>query len=561
MNEKKKESYLDDLLKEVEQTPVNYDGYIKKSGSNGASTDLTEVDFSENNPEGLADLNWDDVSIDDIDFGKDDFPDFGEEAVKAEKEGRPEAAEESEMEEAFKTAEKAQVLQEPAESEIMPAADNLPAAEESEITQQEERKVTPTEEELDNLVENLLDNLDNAGSLEEEELETEVEAGPESPEEEMEEEGMESESVDDLLSLLSDTDFEEGQEESDDTKEVPEALGEPQAAGEEDDIFSLDDMLSDLGDLDDFEEEGDAQQEAIADLSLDGLSLEEPAVSEETESLDDALADLGEASGEEAKKKNSIFQKIFGNVHDEKARKKEEAALRAKEEKEKKKKPKKTKEELAEEKKLKDQEKKEKQEEAKKIKEAKKKEKEEKKKKKKEAKMQEEEVDEGRINRVGAVIVFSFFAVVAAGVIFGSQGFSYSRSISKATEFFGIRQYTEAYDEVRGVQVKEDDQEIYDKIMTVMYVNKQLNSYNNYYSMRMYPEALDSLLKGLKRYDEYISFARELGIEGDMDYVKNQLVGELEQMYQMSEADAYQIIAEQNQEAYSRKVIENASIE
>lgn len=561
MNEKKKESYLDDLLKEVEQTPVNYDGYIKKSGSNGASTDLTEVDFSENNPEGLADLNWDDVSIDDIDFGKDDFPDFGEEAVKAEKEGRPEAAEESEMEEAFKTAEKAQALQEPAESEIMPAADNLPAAEESEITQQEERKVTPTEEELDNLVENLLDNLDNAGSLEEEELETEVEAGPESPEEEMEEEGMESESVDDLLSLLSDTDFEEGQEESDDTKEVPEALGEPQAAGEEDDIFSLDDMLSDLGDLDDFEEEGDAQQEAIADLSLDGLSLEEPAVSEETESLDDALADLGEASGEEAKKKNSIFQKIFGNVHDEKARKKEEAALRAKEEKEKKKKPKKTKEELAEEKKLKDQEKKEKQEEAKKIKEAKKKEKEEKKKKKKEAKMQEEEVDEGRINRVGAVIVFSFFAVVAAGVIFGSQGFSYSRSISKATEFFGIRQYTEAYDEVRGVQVKEDDQEIYDKIMTVMYVNKQLNSYNNYYSMRMYPEALDSLLKGLKRYDEYISFARELGIEGDMDYVKNQLVGELEQMYQMSEADAYQIIAEQNQEAYSRKVIENASIE
>lgn len=173
----------------------------------------------------------------------------------------------------------------------------------------------------------------------------------------------------------------------------------------------------------------------------------------------------------------------------------------------------------------------------------------------------EEEVDEGRINRVGATIVFAFFGIIAAFLILGSKGFSYSRSIAKATEFFGIQQYNEAYDEVRGVDVKEDDKEIYDKIMTVMYVNKQLNSYNNYYNLKMYPEALDSLLKGLKRYDEYITHAKELGITGDMDYVKQQILGELNQIYQMSEADAYLLLTAESQEEYSRLVIEKAGEE
>ncbi len=148
--------------------------------------------------------------------------------------------------------------------------------------------------------------------------------------------------------------------------------------------------------------------------------------------------------------------------------------------------------------------------------------------------------------------------MLCAGVIFGSRSFSYSHSIEKATEFFGVQQYNEAYEEVRGVKVKEDDLEIYDQIMTVMYVNKQLNSYNNYYGLKMYPEALDSLLKGLKRYDEYISYAKDLGIESDMDYVKGQILGELKEMYQISEKDAYQIIEMESQEEYSRAVIEKA---
>jgi len=606
------ENYLDDLLKGMENNPANFDNYAKKSrtamkntvssqriSSNGffADIDEPEDDLGE-----IEELDWDDLSLDefsldgvdadDMDFSafesntatsivqpnneetnQVDFTDvLQENSVKQDEiqddtiktEGGLEvldiekvlAPNEEVSNEATTTLEDSADIM-----DVMDVDDTEEIPQETELSEESA--------DLDNLVENLLDNLDDTGSLNELEQESQ---GMESDKfDEMndldalmnsltQEDGETqdpfsvdetSDGTDDLLDLLANNNFDEG------------ASNETSADGEE--IFSLDSMLSDLGTLEDFDSVGDEPVSGEAELTLD----ESDGGADAT--LEDALSALEEeeTKGKKNKKKKKskekgekipLLKRLFGNVHDEKAAQKKEAALKAAEEKEKKKKPKKTKEELAEEKKAKDEEKKAKQEEAKKIKEAKKKEKEEKKQKKKEAQAAEEEIDEGRINRVGATIVFVFFGIIAAGIILGSKNFSYNTSIARATEFFGIRLYNEAYDEVRGVEIKSDDMEIYDKIMTVMYVNKQLNSYNNYYGLKMYPEALDALLKGLKRYDEYIDYAKDLGIQSDMDYVKTQILGELNEMFQMTEGDAYQIIDSETQEEYSRRVIDEAVI-
>jgi hypothetical protein len=164
-----------------------------------------------------------------------------------------------------------------------------------------------------------------------------------------------------------------------------------------------------------------------------------------------------------------------------------------------------------------------------------------------------DEIDEdpGRINRLGAAIVFVFFGIIATVFILGTKVVSYSLSIEHAANYFSHRKYTQAYNEVYGVDIKDEDIELYDKIMTVMYVNKQLNSYNNYYAMKMYPEALDSLLKGLSRYDKYIELATYLGIESDLNYVRSQLLAELENVYHVSEKQAMDMINTENREEYS----------
>lgn len=174
-----------------------------------------------------------------------------------------------------------------------------------------------------------------------------------------------------------------------------------------------------------------------------------------------------------------------------------------------------------------------------------------------------DEIDEneGRINRIGASFVFALFASIALFVVIGTNIYSYAINIQNATNSFNMQRYNEAYNEVYGLDIKDEDIEIYDKIMTVMFVNKQLNSYNNYSAIGMYPEALDSLLKGLERYDKYYTLATKLGIQTDLDYVRNQIVNELDNVFLLSVEDAYDIINQPDQTQYSiavyNKVYEN----
>lgn len=164
------------------------------------------------------------------------------------------------------------------------------------------------------------------------------------------------------------------------------------------------------------------------------------------------------------------------------------------------------------------------------------------------------EQPEGKINKAGATIILLFFVVAAAVVIIGTNIFSYDISIADATHKFGNHKYTEAYEGIRGLDIKEKDMLIHDKIYTVMFVNKQLNSYNNFFAMGDYSSALDSLIKGLSRYDKYIALARQLGIHTDLDYVRKQIMSELQSVYGVDEREALELMDMTDRQDYSERI-------
>lgn len=171
-----------------------------------------------------------------------------------------------------------------------------------------------------------------------------------------------------------------------------------------------------------------------------------------------------------------------------------------------------------------------------------------------EAKLLLEEMERTRINRAGASIVFIFFAMIAVVIIVGTSVLSYSLSIRNAEYEFNRDEYTLAYNEIYGLDVKPEDIVLYDRIMTVMYVQKQLNSYDNYYGMNDMPKALDSLLKGLQRYEKYIDLAIELEVDSDLDSVRKKILEKVSASFMMTEQEAMEIIQSDNQAEYSKKV-------
>ena len=156
--------------------------------------------------------------------------------------------------------------------------------------------------------------------------------------------------------------------------------------------------------------------------------------------------------------------------------------------------------------------------------------------------IEEFEADEGKINKAGATVLFVIFAAMTIFIIVGTNIYSYNISIKNAQEDFEVKMYNEAYYEVYGLKVKDEHIDLYDKIMTVQYVNSELNSYQYYMLANDREKALDSLLKGLQRYDKYYELAKRLGIRDDLQYVKAQILDKLLTEFDLTEVEANEML-------------------
>ncbi|MCM1082757.1 MAG: hypothetical protein NC428_04690 [Clostridium sp.] len=170
----------------------------------------------------------------------------------------------------------------------------------------------------------------------------------------------------------------------------------------------------------------------------------------------------------------------------------------------------------------------------------------------------EAEKDEKKLSTPAVAIVFAIFIALGVLIVLGSNTFNYSQVIKKATDYFERQRYRLAYDEVSGVDVKEDDQELKDRIYTVMYVERLYESYENNLSLNRPDKALDALLRGLEKHDVHYAEAVELGIAEDIDGCKAKIVTALWNTYGISEEEAYGIIALKGQE-YSTRLTEISS--
>ena len=162
----------------------------------------------------------------------------------------------------------------------------------------------------------------------------------------------------------------------------------------------------------------------------------------------------------------------------------------------------------------------------------------------------------GKINPVGATIVMIFFGLICVVVIFGTRSMSYRSAISNARTQFESRDYEGAYESLSGVNVSESYHELADKIRLCMKLQKELNSYANYYEMKMYLEALDSLVKGVRSYDEGKNKADEYEILNQYNELESKITSTLFSEFGVSETEARAINSSLSQDEYTAKLEE-----
>lgn len=171
----------------------------------------------------------------------------------------------------------------------------------------------------------------------------------------------------------------------------------------------------------------------------------------------------------------------------------------------------------------------------------------------KEEKTQEQKEAEITVKISGRTYAFviGFALFLFAFIVLSTNLYTYSLTMQYASTNFNRGQYSEAYYEIYGTNIKKKDRELYEKIVTVMHVNRQLEAYSNYYEIQKYPKALDSLIKGIKRYNQYIDYGKELGVEEDMNLIRHAILVELEDKFQISEKKAEKLAKMNDMKEYS----------
>ncbi len=505
------ENYLDDLLNEISSNPKqnkNFDNSVDSDSSVDINlSDLDDISLDELDDFDdldLADFDLGDLSLDELDF---DDLDVTRLDVKKE-----ESVAEDAFEEDFSLEE---LIKEQVEPE-----------EEAE-----------SEENFENLFQN----------------NEPIESYNEATEEEIQHQDMGLD-LDELLGGMSESEdahfdsvFNEANNQvAEDTSFSEDAFDVSGDASSEDsgDSLDLDDLFSALG----IEDENPSESPYTAGQEeLDALFEASSASAMELGDLDD-IEELPKAGGKKKKskakkgekQKKTISEIVFGEPDEDDFE--EEEYLKAKKEEKKEKK---------EANKVKKAEKKQASQEKKAANNKKKADEKNQKKQAKEAELRleyEAEKNTKKLPTAVVVIVFAIFAAGAAIILLGSKEFNYTLLIKKAADYFDRQRYRLAYDEVSGIDIKEDDIELRDRIYTVMYVERLYESYENNMSLGRYDKALDALLRGLEKYDEHYDEAVELDIVEDIDFCRDKIITALDDVYEISEAEAYELMEYEGQE-------------
>lgn len=123
-----------------------------------------------------------------------------------------------------------------------------------------------------------------------------------------------------------------------------------------------------------------------------------------------------------------------------------------------------------------------------------------------------------------------------------NTSFHYSFAINKANKYLANDNYEKAYQQLSGLELNEKDKYIYRQISVIMYVQRQYDSYNNYMKMNKKTEALNSLVKGIEKYELYIDEAKLLNVGDDVEAIKELILTALRDDFKISEAEARKLV-------------------
>ena len=185
--------------------------------------------------------------------------------------------------------------------------------------------------------------------------------------------------------------------------------------------------------------------------------------------------------------------------------------------------------------------------------------KEEDKKGKEKKKKDEEEVDlfappEKKLSKKKVIAVFAFCGTIAVCIVLLSSFLPNYTEMREAHVAYDHQDYAQVYELLYGKELDEQDEALFQRSNLILQMNRKLTSYENYVNLDMRLEALNALITGVERYQVVLPEAEAYNVAGEVSDIYAQILERLSADFGVSEADALEIIALEDDVAYSQRL-------
>ncbi len=130
----------------------------------------------------------------------------------------------------------------------------------------------------------------------------------------------------------------------------------------------------------------------------------------------------------------------------------------------------------------------------------------------------------------------------------------YYSDMKNARAQFEQQNYEQAYELLRGHELNEDEQLMYDRSLVLLKAERKYNSYKNYMLLGMKLEALNALIQGIKVTEALSGTAAQLGVQEEFDTIRNKIITELETAFAVSLEQAFEWLQIEDNQVYSKEL-------
>lgn len=181
------------------------------------------------------------------------------------------------------------------------------------------------------------------------------------------------------------------------------------------------------------------------------------------------------------------------------------------------------------------------------------------KKKKKKEKKKKEDVDllappEKKLSKKKVMTVFLFCGTLAACIVLITTVLPNYMQKRAAHMAYDQKDYGEVFTLLYDQKRSEEDEILFQRSNIVLQMERKLDSYDNYSKLNMRLEALNALISGVSRYQALLPEAEKYNVVGEVSSSYAQILERLSADFGVSEEQAYEIIASEDDVTYSQKL-------